>query len=427
MKEAPRTEVLILGAGFAGLTAARALAGRHRVVVVDRHAYQTLRPKLPEAVAGTNACAVRLPVADALRDSGAEFLAASVLAIDPERGAVETDAGTLRYERLVVALGSRPEIPESLPGAAEFALPLWDFEHACAIRRRVTMQVRLAARAASAHERRAAASVVVVGAGFVGVEVAGQLRDRLDVLSQAFGLAPGEARVHVVERAPRALPTFTPSLAAAVAGDLARRGARFHLNASVQAVTPDGVILADGTRLPAGVVIWAGGARAADVVADLGAPLAGGRIPVDSDLRSRAWPRIYVAGDAAAVTTANGELLAQSAQVAMQAGRLVGRSVARDLVGLPPRAADLRQRGVALGLGVRSAVAVAGWLALTGAPARLLKDAALAHYLLALGGPRLLGAYLDPIFLQPWRGEIEVGSPQPAVQRTDPAPRLLTH
>lgn len=430
MADTRETDVLILGAGFAGLTAARRIAASHRVLLVDRHAYQTLRPKLPEAVAGTSPCAVRLPVADALEGTPVEFLPASVLEIDPERRLVETDTGPLRYARLVVALGSQPHIPApgSVPGAAEFALPLWDFEHACAIRRRVTLQAHSAARAASAPERRAAASVVVVGAGFAGVEVAGQLQDRLVALTEAFGLALGEAQVHVVERAPRILPTFAPALARAVAQDLVRRGVVLHLNASVRAVTGDAVILADGTTLPAGAVIWAGGVRAADAVAALGAPLAAGRIPVDSTLRSRAWPDVYAVGDAAAVTAPNGELLAQSAQIAMQAGAAVAVSVARDLAGLPPRPSHLSERGAALGLGARSAAAVvaAGNLMLTGRPARLIKDAALAHYLLALGGLRLAGAYLDPVILQPRRGRIEVGNPRMAVQHADPAPRLVT-
>lgn len=424
MRGARSAEVVVLGAGFAGLTAARRLAGHRRVLVVDRNAYQTLRPKLPEAVGGTCACAARLPVADALARSGAQFLAATVEAIDPEAQVVRTDSGPIRYDRLIVALGSRPRVPAAVPGAADLALPLWDFDHACAIRRRVTMLARAASRAATARERRALASVVVVGGGSVGVEVAGHLQARLAELTRTFGLEPGDAQVRIVEQAPRLLPGFGAALGAAVDRDLGRRGVLIHLGMTVRAVVDGGVVLADGARLAAGTVVWAGGVRPAEPVAALGAATAGGRIQVRADLRSLAWPRIYAAGDAAALTAPGGGLLPPSAQVAMQAGAAVADSVARDLAGLPSREYRVRERGVVLGLGTRDARASVGSFGFGGTPARLLKEAVLAHYLLSVGGRRVLAAYLAPVILRPLRGRVEVGNPQPDVQRADPAPRV---
>ena len=425
MAESQRVDVLILGAGFAGLTAARRLAPRNRVVVVDRNGYQTLRPKLPEAVGGTCACAARLPLTDALRGSHAELVIADVRGIDPEAHVVRTDAGELRYGRLIVALGSQPHVPAQVPGAAEFALPLWDFDHACDIRRRVTILARAASRAKTEGERRKLASVAVVGGGFVGVEVAGHLLDRLTELARAFGLPAGDVQVYVLEQASRLLPGFQPVLGGAVGRNLAGRGIRLHLATAVRAVTQDGVILADGSRLDAATVIWAGGVRAVRAIADLGAPTAGDRILVRPDLRATAWPDVYAAGDAAAVAAPGGGVLPQSAQLAMQAGEAVAASVARDLAGLAPRAYRPHERGVALGLGARDAVANLHGVGLAAVPARLLKDAALAHYLFGLGGSRLLGAYLAPVFLQPLRGRVEIGNPEVDTQKTDPSPRLL--
>lgn len=422
------TDVLILGAGFAGLTAARRLARRlgerRRVLVVDRNHFQTLRPKLPEAVGGVCHCAARLPVEDALRGTTARFLQTAVRSLDPGRRRVQTEAGPIGYRKLLAAMGSRPVVPQALPGAAELALPLWEFDQACDLRRRVTLLARSASRLAASDARRALASVAVVGGGFVGVEVAGHLLDRLHALGTEFGLARTEWEIHLLEQAPELLPGFERTLARAVHEDLDRRGVRVHTRARVQAVVREGVVLADGGVLPAGTVVWAGGVQAAEMVTALGAKEMSGRIPVGPDLRSLTWPDVFVAGDAAAVLGPDGRPLAPSAQFAVAEGAWAADSIARDLAGEALRPFRPHDRGGLVGLGARDALGHVAGLGLVGRPARLLKNAVLARYFWSLGGPSLLRAYFEPVFHAPWAGRVDPGCPIAAVQKADPQPRM---
>lgn len=415
--------VLILGAGFAGLTAAVALgrrmrrhprgAGQLEVVLVDRAPYQTLRPKLPEAVGGRIDCAVRLALAPLLEGLPVRFQQAEVAGIDTERQAVETDGGPIGYDRLVIALGSHAAAPPDFLGKGPPVLPVWSFDQACALR--MTMEMLAQALAVPRAGETAPARtghVLVIGGGFVGTELAAHLAERARVQERALRLPPGTLRITLVER--RSF-LVSPDLTGAVEASLGRRsvtviagdpveGVEPLPNSSPAGTGPGHIRLASGRRLDADVIVWAGGALPSPLLAEAGLADPGRPAPVDLHLRSARRPEVFVVGDSGLPPGVDpGSPFAVSAQRAEAEGAAVARVLWAELTGRRAAPARSRELGLLLSFGHPEAAGRLGSLPVAGYPASWLKQAALAQYLYRLGGMRLVRSLWSPLFRDGFR------------------------
>ena len=354
-----RSGVLVVGGGYAGLHAVRAVERLGvDATVIDTSGDHDFVTRLAAVAGGAT------PVEDARRPL-ARFAdrveVGSVIAVAD--GSVElADGRHIEADAVVVTAGARPSRP-----------PIAGLDHAVGLR---TADDAISLRGAIA----ASSSVVVIGGGATGVQLAG-----------AVAHAHPEIAVHLVEVDRRLLAGLPDALGAGAARILASRGVEIHLGRPVDRISPDGVHVA-GTFID-GLVVWAGG-FAADA-ARLGVPTNDkGRIVVDADLRIAGMQRTFAAGDIAAHLDARGRTLAMSAQVAVQAGTVAGRNAARVVRDEPTEPAKLQQLGWVLDLSGRRGLAQIGPIAFADPVADrlppLLHDVVDLKTLLEIGGVRAL-------------------------------------
>lgn len=370
---AGRPRVVIVGAGFGGLAAARGLAGAPvDVLLLDRTNYHLFTPLLYQvATAGLEAESIAHPVRSILRGAeNVEFRVATVRGVDLVHRTVLTDAAPVSYDLLVLAAGSTTNFFGLEPRGV---MGLKDLPEALSLRNHILCRCEEAVWEPDPDRRRALLTFVVVGGGPTGVEMAGTLAELVRVvLPRDFPMLDfRQAQVILLEATDRLLASFRPRLQRAAARDLRRKGVAVWLGARVERVMGEWVELAGGTRLRTGTLIWAAGVRAADLAAHVGTPQGRqGRLTVDPFLRLPSHSEVFVIGDMAEVEQDGGPL-PMLAPVAIQQGRYVALSIRRQLAGLALRPFRYRDRGIMATIGRKAAVAQVGLLALSGLPAWL--------------------------------------------------------
>ena len=354
--------IVVVGGGYAGVMAARAaLERRAQVTLVDADGHHGFLPRLATVAAGVGPESdADAPLAELL--PGVTLVTDDVAGIDHHARALATAAGRgVEWDALVLAAGAHATAPP-IPGLADHAWTLRTPEDARRLRALVPR----------------AESLVVVGAGSTGTQLAGEV-----------AAAHPHVQVHLLEMADRILPSLPDRMADRAHHVLVDRRLAIRTGVSLDRVGPEGDDLDDGTTVP-GLVVWTGGYASNGNVLLRDAPTTDGRIVVDRCARVSGHRRILAAGDIAAHRGPGGRLLPQTAQVAVRAGRLAGANAARIAEGLRPRAARLRHIGWVLPLGDGQAVAQVGPLPLTdpvtGRLAPLLHDAIDVRHLLNVGG-----------------------------------------
>ncbi len=367
--------VLIVGGGFGGLYAARALKGAPvRVTLLDRRNYHLFQPLLYQvATAGLSAPDIAVPLRKILsRQKNATVLLGEVSGVEPAARRLRlSDGGKISYDYLVLAAG----VSHSYFGHADwapFAPGLKSLEDALEIRRRVLLAFERAEREEDPQARRDWLTFAVVGAGPTGVELAGALAEiaRHTLAKEFRRIDPASARVVLIEGAPRVMPLFEEALSGRARAQLEGLGVEVRTGAQVTEMDALG-LTAGGARIGARTILWAAGVQASPLAASLGAPLdRAGRVLVERDLSVPGRPEIQVIGDLAAFGE-NGGSVPGVAPAAIQMGRHAARNVLRRVTGgaaLPFHYADKGQLST---IGRRSAVARMGPLRLSGLPAWL--------------------------------------------------------
>jgi NADH dehydrogenase len=342
-------KILVIGGGFAGFwtaVAARRVAGpRADVTLVSPQPMLEIRPRLYEAKPET----LGVDMLPHLRKLDIGFVRGAAVGLDVVTKTVTLAAGArLDYDRLVVATGSRMKRPP-VPGAdAAFSV---DTQAEA-----VAFDKRLAAIARDV----AAPTIAVVGAGFTGIELALELRDRL--VAHGADEAAERARIVLIDRAEVIGPELGPGPRPVIEAALVAAGVERRLGVTVRSLAADHVSFADDRRLAADAVVLATGMVAAPFAAQIpGTRDQLGRVVVDAFLRAPAASDIFVAGDAASADTGDGHRTLQSCQHAGQLGRVAGENAARDLLGLPPVPYEQLRYLTCLDLGRAGAVITQGW------------------------------------------------------------------
>ncbi len=338
--------VVIIGAGFGGLNAAKHLKGAPvDVVVVDRHNYHLFQPLLYQvATGGLSPADIASPIRGVLHDNPrAEVLLAEANGIDTARRRLLLRDGEISYDSLVVATGSEP----SYFGHSDWerlAPPLKSIDDATQMRKRMLLAFEAAEREPDPERRRQWLTFVIVGAGPTGAELAGALAEIAnDTLKSDFrAIDPRESRIFLIEHAPRVMPAMPDDLSRKAEGQLVRLGVRPMLGYMVSGIDEEGVTLQHGgqtERLSAKTVLWAAGVRSSPlgkVVAEAtGAELErGGRVRVNPDLSVPGHPDLFVIGDLAYLEQ-DGSALPGLAPVAIQQGRYVAKVIRSRAEGKP--------------------------------------------------------------------------------------------
>jgi NADH:ubiquinone reductase (H+-translocating) len=330
-----KPRVVIIGAGFGGLEAARHIAKLPvKVTVIDRKNHHTFQPLLYQvATAGISPGEIAAPIRWILRGrKNVEVLLGEVIAFDLENKHVKLSDLDVPYDYLIVAAGAT----HSYFGHDEWeplAPGLKTVENALEIRRRVLLAFELAERETLAGEPHPMLNFVIVGAGPTGVELAGTLAE---ITRHALGdefqaIDPKRTRIILLEGGPRVLPAYAPDLSQSAVRQLEKLGVEVRTSAMVTQIEPGAVWVHD-ERIPAAVVLWAAGVQASELGCKLGAPVdRAGRVAVNRDLSIANHPSVFVIGDLAAFKDEKGYLLPGVAPVAMQQGRAVAKTIERDL------------------------------------------------------------------------------------------------
>ena len=365
-----RPRVVIAGAGFAGLTCARALKRAPvDVLLVDRNNYHLFTPLLYQvASALLDPGEIARPVRQLIRPlANAEFLLANVTGADFEKRQLLTDHGPLPYDYLVLATGSQSDY-FGKASLEQHAFGLKELDEGLAIRNRVLQRFEESRWTADREERRSLLTFVVVGGGPTGVEMAGALSELISLVLRKdyHDLDLGLARVILLEAAGTLLGTFEPSLREAARRSLERKGVEVLFNARVEDVTSGSIRLADGHEIFGSTVIWTAGVRASDVGKALGLTLGRqARIQVLPTLQAPGHPEVFVIGDLAGAVDGDAPL-PMLIPVAMQEGKKVAATI-NDLQ-RSYSATNFRYKdpGIMATIGRNSAVAQLGAIHLTG-------------------------------------------------------------
>lgn len=394
-----RPHVVIVGAGFGGLAAARALGGHAvDVTVIDRRNHHLFQPLLYQvATAALSPADIAEPIRHILsRHANIEVLLGEVCGIDTaQRQVLLTDGASIAYDRLILASGSRPSYFGHDRWSAA-APSLKSLEDAQAIRGRLLTAFEQAERAATDQDRRRLMRIVVVGGGPTGVELAGSIAELArHALARDFRqIDPTEAEVLLVEATDRILGAFPEELSDYATGKLERLGVQVFTGQSVGRIDDSGVTI-EGRHIPAATVIWGAGVTASPAARWLGIePDRVGRVPVQPDLGVVGVEGVYALGDTARCADPAGQPLPGLAQVAQQQGEYLGRAlVTSAATGERVAPFVFRNRGYAAIVGRHAAVFDFGHWRLKGYFAWVLW--ALVHVVLLVGFERRLRVSLQ--------------------------------
>ncbi len=382
-------KVVIVGAGFGGLEAAKALRrAAAEVTVIDRQNHHCFQPLLYQvATAALSPAEIAWPIRHILRPQrNATVLMEEVRGVDIQKKCLHTQFGAVAYDYLVIATGSM----HSYFGHDEwsdFAPGLKRIEDATRIRRSILIAFERAEVMQDRDEQRRLLTFVIVGGGATGVEMAGAIADvaRQTLAADFRRIDPRSARILLIEAGPRLLPTFPPALSDYAANTLARHGVDVRTDTRVTKCDARGVDL-EGGRIDADTTIWAAGVKASPAAHWLGVEAdRAGRVKVAPDLSVPAHPEIFVIGDTATIVDRKGNPVPGIAPAAKQMGKYVGMLIAARLAG---RATDKPFRYMHLGelatIGRRAAVVKLGPLELKGFIGWLFWSVAHIYFLIGL-------------------------------------------
>jgi NADH dehydrogenase len=368
----PRPHVVVVGGGFAGLYCVRALKGAPlRITLFDRRNHHLFQPLLYQvATAALNPSDIAHPIRSVLRrQDNVEVVLAEARGVDVPRRALLLDDGEASYDYLVLATGASHSY-FGRDAWAPHAPGLKTLEDALEIRRRVLLAFERAERDEDPARRRAWLTFVIVGGGPTGVELAGALAEiaRHTLRRDFRRIHPPDARILLVEGAPRVLPPYPEALSEKARAQLEALGVEVRLGALVTEVDAEGVSLGS-ERIAARTVLWAAGVQASPLARGLGAPLdRAGRVLVTPELALPGHPEVFVLGDLASLQQ-DGRPVPGIAPAAIQMGRHAAANLRRLAHGEPALPFRYRDKGLLATIGRGAAVAsvgklrLAGWLA----------------------------------------------------------------
>jgi NADH:quinone reductase (non-electrogenic) len=368
-----RPRVVVVGAGFGGLRAVRALRKAPvDIVLVDRHNYHLFQPLLYQvATAGLEPEQIARPVRAVLRgQANFEFQMTEVTGLEPSAKRIVTADGTISYDYLILAVGGETNYfgLESVP---RHGFGLKDIPEAIRIRNHVLHAFERAMLEPDPERRRAELTFIVVGGGPTGVEMAGALSEliRLVLVKDYPRLNVKDVRVLLLEATDRLLTAMPARLRDAAAETLWRKHVEVRFGATVADYDGARVLLKSGESIPARTLIWAAGVKAVSLTSRLGLPTAQqGRVPVAPTLDVPGHPDIYVIGDAAYLEV-NGRPLPMMAPVALQMAETAAGNIRRRVAGEPPAAFRYKDPGSLATIGRNAAVAYIRGIGFTGFPA----------------------------------------------------------
>ena len=386
-----KPKVVILGGGFGGLAAARALYKTAEVTVVDRHNYQTFLPLLYQvSTAGLAADHVAYPIRGALRKTSVKFRMGSPLSIDHKNKEVKLDSlDVLKFDHLIVALGSTTA-DFGIPGVTEFTLGMKSVNEALTIRAEIMRRFEDLCR----FEDETRLAITVIGGGPTGVEMAGAIAELIrGPLKSDQKQAAAQIDITIIEAGDRLLPTFSPILSKRTKKDLEKLGVKVLVGSPVAGVENRKITLKDNQVLPSEITIWAAGVKGSNAMAQLSLPVSGNRVVVEPTMQVKNYPNIWALGDIAGALGKDGRPLPMVAPVAIQQGKFIAKQITRLSSGKELKEFKYLDKGSMATIGRNKAVVEVKGFKLSGPIAWLIWVALHLFYL--LGGRNKITTIAD--------------------------------
>ena len=325
-------EVIIVGGGFGGLSAAKVLgkSSKFHTTLIDRRNYHLFQPLLYQvAMAGLSPAEIAAPIRGVLsKYKNIDVLLGNVESVDLKNNSIETDVGKFSYDYLLLACGSKhsyfgnEEWESNAPG-------LKTLEQATEIRRRVLTAFERAEAEKDIEKQKHALTFVVVGGGPTGVELAGAIGEisRFTLVKDFRKIDPNRTRIILVEAGVRILPSFSPELSRKATRSLEELGVQVSTSSKVTGISENGINIGN-EFLHANTVLWAAGVKPSSVNMTLGVPLdSNGRVKVEKDLTLKTFANVFVIGDQANFRTSDNKVLPGLAPVAIQQGRHAAKNI----------------------------------------------------------------------------------------------------
>ncbi len=369
--------VVIVGAGFAGLTAAKRLKNAPvRITLVDRNNYHLFQPLLYQvAIAGLVPSQVAYPLRTIFRkQKNLTFQMGEVTSIDFESKYVKLNGSVIAYDYLILAVGGETNF-FGMESVRENGFQLKDIESAVNTRNHLLKMFERASREADPEKRRAMLTFVVVGGGPTGVETSGALAELIShVMRKEYPtLDIREARVILLEAGTALIASYPDELRRATLRLLKKKNVEVLFNAKMTDYNGQRVALADGTEIQTQTLIWTAGVKAAGMTSWLGVQVAGsGRVRSEATLQLPGHPEVYVVGDAAYLENGNGQPLPMLSTVAIQQGEAVAENIQRAIKGLEQKPFHYKDPGLLATIGRNAAVARIWGLSFSGLVAWLI-------------------------------------------------------
>ena len=383
--------VVILGAGFGGLTAARALSKDAQVTLIDRHNFQTFLPLLYQvSTAGLAADHVAYPIRGALRKTNVQFRMGTPKNLNSSANELILDDGeVVKYDHLVIAMGSTTA-DFGITGVKENALGMKTVGEALTIRSEVMRSYEEMCIQGNKDEL----DIAIVGGGPTGVEMAGAFAELVrGPLRSDYADAADRVRVSIIEAGPRLVPSFSESLSNKTQKDLEKLDVKVLTNTSVKEVLPDSILTLDGKSIPANTTVWAAGVKGVPAMDLLHLPITRGRIDVSSTLQVTGYENVWALGDIAGVVGTDGVPLPMVAPVAMQQGRFLAKQIRALTADKPLENFKYKDKGSMATIGRHKAIVEVRGIRISGPIAWLAW--LWLHLFYILGGRNKIGTMAD--------------------------------
>lgn len=381
MGQTEKRRIVVVGSGFAGVTLAQKLEGKvsrdTEIVVISSENHMVFTPMLPEVAART-VNPLHIVVSGRQMTKRTRWMKAQVTHIQTDGNRLLYvdqlgESHTLGYDQLVIACGAVVDL-NAIPGMAAHAIPLKSIGDALQLGNALIGLCEEAS-IANPEDRQNILSVVVVGAGFSGVEIAGNIADLLERVKQYYPLLRElQPRISLLQRGKRVLPELAyESLSEFAFNKLRERGVEVLLGTSAREVTASRVILGSGESIPAGLVVCTIGTATNPLLATVGVPLEKKRLPTDADMRVKGLRNVWAIGDNALVPNAKtGEDSPPTAQFALRQAHQLAINLRNELRGEPTLPFSFRPLGLMAAIGHRNAVAEVLGMRISGFPAWFL-------------------------------------------------------
>ncbi|MCL1949668.1 MAG: FAD-dependent oxidoreductase [Turicibacter sp.] len=399
------TEIVLIGAGYAGVAAAKALAKKYKkddrvnITLIDKHSYQTMMTELHEvAGARVEPDAIQYDLRRLFARTKVRIVTDEVVSVDHDTMVVKTQTGLFDYDYLVLGMGSEPN-DFGIPGVKNYGFTLWSWGDAVKIRHHIEETVRKASLVHDERKRQAMLTFAIAGSGFTGIEMVGELMEWRDSLAKTYKIDRNEIRLMVIEAAPTILNLLGRGDADIAEAYMQKEGVEILKNSMIVELKEDAVVLKSGEEVPTHTLIWTAGIKANTDVAKYGMEQGrAGRLAVNQFMEAKGLQNVYVIGDLAYLEDEEGNPNPQIVEAAEQTGHCAASNIIADISGGEKHAYQGKYHGFMVSIGARWGVADLSGIHLKGWFAILVKHLVNLFYFFNMGTAYYMWRYVEHEF-----------------------------